>query len=177
MQMICQPDKNFCKQDSLSKELKQTLTLLLQMVLMPVIIITQQPLTWPKLPSMQSKNRCLENWQDSQRLLTYAYYHKARQIFTIETESLLDFSKKGSARVLYRMHFLFYYFMLLSLFRADNIAHIIFSCRFSCKEFGSFNRTFSKYSFRICRMLKFDHFVRTCEDYFVFSDDCSATNC
>ena len=75
MQMICQPDKNFCKQDSLSKELKQALTLLLQMVLMPVIIITQQPLTWPKLPSMQSKNRCLENWQDSQRLLTYAYYH------------------------------------------------------------------------------------------------------
>ena len=75
MQMICQPDKNFCKQDSLSKELKQALTLLLQMVLMPVIIITQQPLTWPKLPSMQSKNRCLERWQDSQRLLTYAYYH------------------------------------------------------------------------------------------------------
>ena len=55
--------------------------------------------------------------------------------------------------------------------------YIISSCRFACKEFRSFNSTLSKYSFGICSMLKFNHFIRTCEDHFVFSYDCSTADC
>ena len=63
------------------------------------------------------------------------------------------------------------------LFCCNHIRHIISSRWLACKELSCFYSAFCKYRLGICGMLEFNYFVLSGEDYFVFTNDSSATNC
>ena len=60
---------------------------------------------------------------------------------------------------------------------ADHILHIVQARRLSCKEFRRFYRAFSKHSLGISLVRERDHFVRSCKNHIVVSDDGSPAHC